>query len=81
VVEILPAGRRVPVRILLQQFNVEAVQAARGLDVKGIFADLFDRARTAGEGFSSLASLTRHADGMDVRTDAIHICEESGGGH
>ena len=42
VVEILPARRRVPIRISLQQFDVEAVEAARGLDVKGVFADLLD---------------------------------------
>ena len=43
VVEIFAAGRRVPVRVFLEQLDVEAVEAARGLDVEGVFADLLDR--------------------------------------
>ena len=42
VVHILPARRRVPVRIVLQQLDIEPVEAARGLDVKSVFADLLD---------------------------------------
>ena len=42
-VEVLPAGRRVPVRVLLEQLDVELVEAAGGPDVEGVFADLLDR--------------------------------------
>jgi hypothetical protein len=42
VVEILPAVRGIPIRVLLQQFDVETVEAAGGLDVERVFADLLD---------------------------------------
>lgn len=41
-VEILPAGGRVPLRVVLQQLDVEAIEAARGLDVEGVLADLLN---------------------------------------
>tara|TARA_R100000750_G_scaffold694_1_gene904 strand:+ start:315 stop:947 length:633 start_codon:yes stop_codon:yes gene_type:complete len=38
-----------PVGVVLQQFDIKAIQPARGLDVKGALADLFD-SRDAREG-------------------------------
>ena len=43
VVEVFAAGRRVPVGVLLQQLDVEPVEAAGGPDVEGVLADLLDR--------------------------------------
>jgi hypothetical protein len=42
VVEIMPASGGVPSGIVLQQFDVEAVEPAGGFDVERIFADLLD---------------------------------------
>ena len=43
VVQLLPALGSVPIGIFLQQLDVEAVEAARRLDVEGILPDLPDR--------------------------------------
>ena len=40
----MAAIRRAPIGIVLQQFYVQAVQAARRLDVEGAFSDLLDGA-------------------------------------
>ena len=48
VVHMVPAVDGAPVGVLLQQFDVEPVQASGRLDVEGAFADLFD-GRDAGE--------------------------------
>ena len=42
VVQVLAAGGGVPLRVNPQQFDVEAVEAAGGLDVEGVLADLPD---------------------------------------
>src|SRR5207248_11218095 len=34
---------RVPVGVFFEQLNVQPVESARGLDVEGVLADLFDR--------------------------------------
>ena len=46
VVEVLMAGGGVPVGVVPEQFDVEAIEAAGGLDVEGVLADLFDRGDT-----------------------------------
>ena len=42
VVQLLPALRFVPIRVFLQQLNIEAVEATRSPDIKGILTDLLD---------------------------------------
>ena len=46
VVEILAAGVGGPFRVVLEQFDVEPVEAAGGLNIEGFFADRFDRSDT-----------------------------------
>jgi hypothetical protein len=41
-VQILPPLRLIPVRIFLQQLNVEAVKATSSLNIKGILPDLLN---------------------------------------
>ena len=42
VVHVVAARRPCPSRVVLQQLDVEPVQAAGGPDVEGVFADLLD---------------------------------------
>ncbi len=43
-VHVVPTLRRAPFRVVLQQFDVQAIQAAGGPDVEGVLADLADGA-------------------------------------
>ncbi len=43
VVQIRAARGLIPLRVFLQQFDVQAIEATGSLDIKGIFTDLLDR--------------------------------------
>ena len=43
VIHIVAACRAAPLRIVFQQFDIKAIQAAGGTNVEGTFTDLFNR--------------------------------------
>jgi hypothetical protein len=49
VIEVFAAGVGIPVGVFFEEFDVEAVEAAGGLDVESVFADLLDGGN-AGQG-------------------------------